>query len=64
MMKKAKFMPYLGEVAPTILKRSHYFMKLETIVEEEMQDCNSLCKGALVSFWLALHFDVQRSSLI
>lgn len=57
-------MPYLGEVAPTILKRSHYFMKLETIVEEEMQDCNSLCKGALVSFWLALHFDVQRSSLI
>ncbi|ESW28307.1 hypothetical protein PHAVU_003G275900 [Phaseolus vulgaris] len=54
MMRKAKSMPYLGEVAPTILKSHHRrrssFMKLETIVEEEMQESNSLHKGVLLSF--------------
>jgi len=47
-------MPYLGEVAPTILKshlpRRSSFMKLETIVEEEMQESNSLHRGVLLSF--------------
>jgi len=58
-MRKPKSLPYFGEVAPIILhshyrRRSSRFMKLETILEEEMQESISLCRAAHVSFPLLL----------
>jgi len=54
MMRKPKSKCYADEVAPCILKCYHErrssFVKLETIVEDERQDFNSLLKTAFVSF--------------
>ncbi|KAG4947101.1 hypothetical protein AAZX31_15G204500 [Glycine max] len=58
-MRKAKWIHYWSEVAPAVLisrsRKSSNFVKLETIIEEEIkQGCNSLHKGVLVSFPLLL----------
>lgn len=57
-MRKTKSKRYVDEVAPFVLK-SHYqrqlsFVKLETIVEDERQEFNSLPKTVFVSFPLLL----------
>ncbi|KAG4957465.1 hypothetical protein JHK85_043845 [Glycine max] len=58
MTRKSKFIHYWGEVALAVLisqsRRSSNFVKLETIIEEEIQGSNSLHNGVLVSFPLLL----------
>ena len=56
MMRKPKSMCYVNEVAPFVLKShnqrrsSSSFVKLETIIEDERQEFNSLSKSVFVSF--------------
>ncbi|ESW05502.1 hypothetical protein PHAVU_011G184900 [Phaseolus vulgaris] len=58
MTRKPKSMCYVDEVAPFVLKSRHQrrsnFVKLETIVEDERQEFNSLSKSVFVSFSLVL----------
>ncbi|KAK7342963.1 hypothetical protein VNO80_25922 [Phaseolus coccineus] len=58
MIRKPKSMCYLDEVAPFVLKSHHQrrsnSVKLETIVEDERQEFNSLSKSVFVSFPLVL----------
>ncbi|KAG5026263.1 hypothetical protein JHK82_022151 [Glycine max] len=58
-MRKEKSIHYWSEVAPSVLifrsQRSSNFVKLETIIEEEIKKgSNSLHKGVLASFPLLL----------
>jgi len=58
MMRKPKSICYVNEVTPFVLKSHHRrrssFIKLETIVEDERQEFNSLSKTGFVSFPLLL----------